>query len=183
MKTEKFDGRLTAPLAEILLHGSAPRVRAALEADLSREPRQCEGCAFKPGAAANREPHNFLKCQLAALGGFPFYCHEGQDWHSPESHAVANRSEIRARGIRICAGWKEATGKLAREGHFRDGRLLKRCFAIAGLEALSDFLHAGDDAEFKAESLATLKRVLTSLNRSARRSRALTLKGAAADAG
>lgn len=176
--TDELGGRLRAPLRDFLLYGSAPRVLAALEAEASREPRQCVGCAFLPGAAANREPHNFLKCQLAALGGFPFYCHDGQDWRDPESHRTATRSEIRRRGIRICAGWKEAVAKLAREGHFNEGRLLKRCFAIAGLEALDGFIHAGDDAEFKAESLATLKRVLTSLNRSARLSRARSRKGA-----
>lgn len=180
--TKRFDGRLTAPLADILLHGSAPRVLAALEADLSREPRECEGCAFKSGAAANREPNNFLKAQLCALGALPFYCHDGQDWRDPESHSVATRREIRGRGIRICFGWKTAVGKLAREGHFREGRILKQCFAVAGLEALHGFLHAGDDAEFKAESLDRLKKILTSLNRSARLSRARSRKGVSTDA-
>lgn len=171
-----YNGRLTAPLAEILLHGSAARVLAVLSA--SRVPRECEGCAFKPGAAANLEPNNFLKGQLCALGGLPFYCHDGQDWQDPESHTVATRREIRARGIRICAGWKSSVARLAREGHFRDGRVLKQCFAVAGLEALHGFLHAGEDVEFKAESLDQLKRILTGLTKSARRSRARTAKGA-----
>lgn len=141
-----------------------------------RVPKQCETCAFRPGSEAARESNNYIKSRLCALGGVPFYCHEGTDWKDPASHVVKNYAELRARGIRVCAGWKAETGRLARAGHFVKGRLFKRAFAIIGLESLIIYLSKETDAEDKAEALANLKRCFGSLTRSGRS--ALKKKGA-----
>jgi hypothetical protein len=82
----------------------------------ARVPRQCESCAFRLGSDAARESNNFIKSRLCALGGVPFYCHEGTDWKDPDSHVVKNYAELRERGPRVCAGWKAETGRVARAG-------------------------------------------------------------------
>jgi hypothetical protein len=132
-----------------------------------RVPRQCETCAFRPGSDAAREANNYIKARLCALGGVPFYCHEGTDWKDPASHVVKDYAELRGRGLRVCAGWKEETGRLARAGHFLKGRMFKRAFAIVGLESLILYLSKESDPEDKADALANLKRCFKRLTDSA----------------
>jgi hypothetical protein len=142
----------------------------------SRVPHSCETCAFRPGSDAARESNNYIKARLCALGGLPFYCHEGTNWKDPHSHRVASHAELRARGIRVCAGWKAEVGRLADAGHFRKGRLFKRALAFVGLESLIIFLSKESDPEDKAEALASLKRTFGQLTRAGRA--ALKKKGA-----
>src|SRR5688572_13119984 len=89
----------------------------------------CEGCALTEGAAANCEAHNSLKVQLCVLGGIPFFCHDNIDWRNPEMHR-ATREQLRARGLRVCAGWKREVGDLAKSGYYKRARLIIRGFAL-----------------------------------------------------
>jgi hypothetical protein len=97
---------------------------------------QCEGCAFKPGAAANREPWNRLRSMICALGGIPFYCHHGLDWKRGEKAVgdalviikhqakleeigIPKAALLRARlpikdgeKLHVCGGWRKAVGAI-----------------------------------------------------------------------
>lgn len=118
---------------------------------------QCHGCAYKPGAAANLEGQNFLRGVFAALGGYPFYCHQSLGWapgqeHYPEGaeEALAILSSrhmlIRAgacidsidretadlrRKLRICGGWRSAVRRLKASGWYSNPsvRYVRRHFA------------------------------------------------------
>lgn len=104
---------------------------------------QCRGCAYKPGADANREPDNHLRGIFAALGGYPFYCHDSLGWSkkgyakdatqalailssrgvliklgASERLIESEVAEIR-RGMKACAGWKASVARLQAAGWFR----------------------------------------------------------------
>src|SRR5229473_1752785 len=70
---------------------------------------QCDECAFKPGAVANKEPYNHLRSEVCALSARPFFCH----------HSWANqRQECRTAGT--CAGWRARVQELKKKGWFTD---------------------------------------------------------------
>ena len=105
---------------------------------------QCHGCAYLKGAAANEEGHNLLRAAFAALGGYPFFCHESLGWTPdrttypegthPSLVILCGRdvfikagadpkrleqqtAEIR-RSMRACGGWKAAVRRLKEMGWF-----------------------------------------------------------------
>lgn len=125
---------------------------------------QCHGCAYKQGAAANREGDNYLRGVFAALGGYPFICHESLGWrgkgkgypggagnalavlHSRKVLIAAGAdpeliekqvAEIR-RGMRVCGGWKASVARLKAAGWFRraDVTLYRRWMAKQSAGAL-----------------------------------------------
>ncbi len=136
---------------------------------------QCHGCAYKAGAAANSEPNNNLKGVFAALGGYPFYCHESLGWNRGRKgyppgadNALAiltNRRSILAVGaspelvelqvagvrknLRVCGGWRAAVKRLKRMGWFanRDVNLVRRVMARRATESLSRLSEFGRYAE------------------------------------
>jgi hypothetical protein len=118
---------------------------------------QCKSCAFKKGTEANKEPHNNLKAQLCSLGAVPFYCHESIDWRDPDSHRMRTHGELRelrrAGKFQMCGGWQREVNRLARLGFFGTAfhRMVKRAYAMTGLEALAIFV-ASDDAEDKRDA-------------------------------
>ena len=121
-------------------------------------PGRCHGCAYKSGAAANLEGQNYLRGVFAALGGYPFVCHESLGW-GPEREGypegskqalailTSNRFQlIKAgadpeliekqvgkvrEGMRMCGGWKAAVRRLKDLGWFanRDITLVRRHYA------------------------------------------------------
>lgn len=126
---------------------------------------QCHGCAFKPGAAANQEPHNQLRGAFAALGGFPFICHEAMGWtpdrkgyprdlkpelallmtNTKALEALGVTPEMRERQIRnvresvkVCGGWKAAIRRLKADGWFRNRTVtyIRRVVAMNAAAAL-----------------------------------------------
>lgn len=123
---------------------------------------QCSGCAFKPGAAANREQTNMLRGFFTALGAIPFYCHHamGYDEATGKYPAGAStalqilsnrklRTSIEALGakpipiefqksIRVCGGWKAAVARLKSDGWFADARvnLVRRHYASSAARAI-----------------------------------------------
>lgn len=107
--------------------------------------KPCEGCAFTPGAEANREPQNNLRAQLCLLGGIPFYCHhddEGNLRDLSDIHPSQRRAEIQAGRLRICAGWRREVAAASAAGYYRTNRDAKRAYAVFGLGALARYLTA-----------------------------------------
>lgn len=109
--------------------------------------KQCEGCAFKPGAAANREADNKLRGVLTALGSIPFFCHSALGWHHDKPgyplgatqalDVLASRKLQKAlhdatgndpladpdladfrKQVRTCAGWRASVARLKAAGWF-----------------------------------------------------------------
>ncbi len=121
--------------------------RATVDATASQPAacnRQCHGCALRTGAAANEEPHNRLRGIFAALGGYPFACHDSLGWggddvgypkgavnalailHSQRKIIAAGAdpeliekqvAEVR-RNLRMCGGWRAAVARLKAAGWF-----------------------------------------------------------------
>jgi len=118
--------------------------------------RQCSGCAFKSGAAANGEVTNRLRGAFAALGGYVFLCHESLGWKhgktdypkgAREALDVIELSRVLRRcgvseaylqekraalpDIRVCGGWRAAVARLAAAGWFRSPavRYIRRYYA------------------------------------------------------
>lgn len=123
----------------------------------------CEGCAFSPNAAANKEFHNHMVGVICLLGPLPFVCHHGQDWESPENHKLTGR-EVFRRGWKICEGWKREVAKLAETGYYKNSEMTRVFAQIARVEldaATSDQL----DDEDKAEAATALANVLSRLYR------------------
>jgi hypothetical protein len=150
----------------------APQGRRALDLAQNSEKVEgkkmrnpCDGCAFKKGSEANEEPHNNLKGQLCSLGALPFYCHETIEWRDPASHRPKTRSELRelrrAGKYQICGGWQKEVNRLSRLGFFGTAfqRMVKRAYAITGLEALAIF-SATDDAEDKRDARRQLADII-----------------------
>jgi hypothetical protein len=131
---------------------------------------QCQGCAFKEGSEANREPHNNLKAQLCAHGGVPFYCHAVINWRDPKMHGKKTRKEIREGGFRICGGWKREVAQLARAGFFGTAfeRLVKRAYAESGLEALVIFC-ASEEGEDKEDARRQLFDIICAFKKARRK--------------
>jgi hypothetical protein len=113
----------------------------------SRE--QCEGCAFKPGAAANREPYNLLRSEVCALGAIPFFCHHSIDWKNRKMDSASIRADVRIAGI--CQGWKRRVGELRAEGYFVDveKRRTRRFSAMYILGVLDEWIEQKDPTEKK----------------------------------
>lgn len=130
--------------------------------------RQCDGCAFKPGAAANMEIDNRLRGKLAMLGPIPFYCHDNDTWRQGDREGLKTRREFRASGYRICGGWLAAVRELAATGYYNEARLATKVYASTAYENLKAFL-ASDDPEDKAELMKEMQRLLKRLGEKYRR--------------
>lgn len=101
----------------------------------------CVGCALSPGAAANKEPTNYLLATLATLGPFPFYCHEAFDWRDGASSKVAP-AKLRQTGqvFRLCQGWVAEVRKLADAGYYKDKPEVTKVYALTAKEHLQEFI-------------------------------------------
>jgi len=134
---------------------------------------QCHGCAYRPGAAANRESHNKLRAVFAALGGYPFLCHESLGWTPdrpgyPDARAlnerlgilmtraklvelgampenIARETEQLRRSVRMCFGWRTAVARLKAAGWFAraDFTAYRRQMGKLAARALDDFIAIG----------------------------------------
>src|SRR6266403_525908 len=78
---------------------------------------QCDECAFKPGAVANKEPYNSLRAEVCALSGRPFFCHHSVDWKNQHSW---NNEREKCRTAGSCAGWRGRIQELQKKGWFTD---------------------------------------------------------------
>lgn len=132
-------------------------------------PKQCDGCAFKPGAAANKEPDNRLRGRLAVLGPFPFVCHESFDYDDPAGKVIRSKADYRAKGVQICGGWSAEVKALAATGYYKENREITKGLAQAGFDTLNDFLSIKDDQEMKDEARAILERIVKLLGRKVRK--------------
>lgn len=96
----------------------------------------CDSCAFHPGAAAHNELYNRLRGEICAITGVPFWCHHGKDGTDyTNSSKFVSRSEIRARGMRVCEGWKAEVRKHVAAGSDRwHRRLIRRWRGEAALD-------------------------------------------------
>lgn len=114
-------------------------------------PGQCDGCAFRPGTAANLEIDNRLKGALTAMAANAFYCHDTLNWKLPVREAVVPRGRpevMRAALVsitlpgmkpRVCAGWKAAVRELASKGWFRgEAAGVRRHIANLAIAALRE---------------------------------------------
>jgi len=129
---------------------------------------QCHGCAYKTGAAANLEPHNLIRGFFAAMGGFPFFCHESLGWTPDRDgypderahllgiskktlislgalpEAIDQRIAQVRRDARTCGGWRAAVAKLRDAGWYTklgvDVRNYRRQMAKLGSNALDDYI-------------------------------------------
>jgi hypothetical protein len=110
----------------------------------------CEGCAFTPGAAANKELRNHLKGVICLLGPAPFVCHHGQPWDDPETHKLSPRA-LFGSGWQICEGWKREVAKLAKTGYYAKFAEATRAIAQCALIDLDTVFKHG---EFTGEDLA-----------------------------
>lgn len=139
--------------------------------------RQCSGCAYKSGAAANSEGDNLLRGVFAALGGYAFVCHESMGWGHGETgypkgatealtiltsrHALeragASAAAIQAqtddlrRSIRMCGGWKAAVQRLKSSGWYADKRvmLVRRHYAKHAAACIERLVHRDDPARME----------------------------------
>ncbi len=124
---------------------------------------RCDTCAFGKDCGAAIEPNNRLKGMIAALGGFPFFCHHKRDgteydWRSPGNAAfwALARSERR-----ICAGWKQHVGELAQRGFFDERKLrpIRRTIGELAIAHLAEFI-AAKNRNRKRKAKTALKRCL-----------------------
>lgn len=122
---------------------------------------QCDTCAFKKGAAANREPYNLLRSTVCALSGVPFFCHEGFDWRNfrqglpPREHR------------KVCAGWQQNVRQLAAKGRFANEDRRRTLHVLGGLALEEIELGYGSDKteRDKMPHRTKLRRILTFLMR------------------
>src|SRR5262245_11677495 len=96
----------------------------------NKQAKQCAGCAFRPGGAANRELYNHLRATICMLGPLPFLCHDGRDWADPDNHKFTP-GEMFRRGWSICQGWRREVARLAATGYYANNTEATRSFAKA----------------------------------------------------
>jgi hypothetical protein len=117
--------------------------------------KACSGCAFTSGAAANREPTNFIRAHLALLGGRPFYCHDNIDWqnfHCQTGTPSEIRKFVRDHKMTICKGWQRETSALAKAGFYKDEfTSMLRDIAGYGFQSL-ELIASSEDQEAKDEA-------------------------------
>ena len=118
---------------------------------------QCEGCAFKPGADANREPYNNLRGQVCALGAIPFYCHHNVNWEENQKLWVGDTLKQNCRTAGICQGWKSRVAELHKRGFFGEFREIRR---IIAQQCLSLIEHFTDDKAEKKKIGKKIRRML-----------------------
>jgi hypothetical protein len=114
----------------------------------------CAGCAFGPGAAANKEMYNHLRGLICLLGPVPFVCHDGQDWKNPENHKLAPAQFFRT-GWKICEGWRREVARLAATGYYEHTSISRGC-AQAALNEIEILVSKEIDEEDRAEAIQTL---------------------------
>lgn len=148
---------------------------------------QCDGCAYKKGAAANIEPDNRLRAAFAALGGYAFACHDSLGWKPgmdgyPEgskdafSLILMSKEPLIKLGVdpkvierqcagvrkelRICSGWKSAVSKLNNAGWFPSPaiRFIRRHYA----KQAATLIHRMDDdqPEHTGNEAVELKKII-----------------------
>lgn len=99
---------------------------------------QCEECAFKPGAAANKESYNSLRGQVCALGAVPFFCHHNLNWQEDQRLWVGEKMKENCRAAGICQGWKQRVAELHKRGFFGEFREIRRAVALACLQLIEE---------------------------------------------
>lgn len=112
---------------------------------------QCEGCAFKPGSAANGEIENHTKGFITAMAGNPFFCHESLHWQVEAKDAVVVRNTpqimraallaitLEGHKPKVCSGWKRSVSELASRGWFKgEGARARRLVARHALRELTE---------------------------------------------
>lgn len=113
---------------------------------------QCDGCAFKDGAAANVEPYNRLRSEICAIGGLPFFCHANIDWRKDLTGKDPEQLGAELRKTGICAGWRERVLELKSGGHFDDPeiRIVRRLVAAYALQKIDEWADApaGEEKQF-----------------------------------
>lgn len=115
---------------------------------------QCEGCAFKPGADANKEPYNSIRAQVCALGPIPFYCHHDVDWKAQHGwNAAQLRESCRVAGV--CGGWTAEVRRLHGRGFYGEFRAIRQAVAKQCLFAIELFT-SSEDGPKKSEVRRTL---------------------------
>lgn len=110
----------------------------------------CGTCAYREGAAANREVSNRVRAMICELGGVPFHCHHATDgrelnWRGSQADFFASMAS--RRDLRLCAGWKSAVAKRKAQGFFGKFGCIRRAIAINALDSLEAFLHPSDPQE------------------------------------
>lgn len=129
--------------------------------------KRCSGCAFTRGSEANREPDNSITAQLAVMGPFPFYCHEGIDYSTLKPGKM-ERTEFHRREMKLCTGWLEGVKELAATGYYKENAMVTKVYAMLADENLAIFVQS-EDPEDKKEALGTLRRLLKRLDQKRRR--------------
>jgi len=130
----------------------------------NKQDKQCAGCAFRPGGAANRELYNHLRATICMLGPLPFLCHDGRDWADPDNHKFTP-GEMFRRGWSICQGWRREVARLAATGYYANNTEVTRSFAKAALQELEITLSEEVDEEDRAEAQELLAKFLANLYR------------------
>lgn len=120
--------------------------------------RQCDGCAYKPGATANLEIDNRLRGKIAMLGPIPFYCHDNDAWRKGDREGMKTRREFRESGYKICGGWSVAVAELAATGYFNEARQATKVLATIAYQNLQEWiaLEPGPDRDEVQKQLITL---------------------------
>lgn len=127
----------------------------------------CDTCAFRPGSVTHdEEPQNYLRGELCALGGLPFYCHHDRAGavQNPADLKMTRREAVQSGKTVICQGWRRAVKELAESGYFKDSPRLKRAYAELGLGALQVFIDE-EKGPKKRMAARLLKDVILELNR------------------
>lgn len=141
----------------------------------------CHGCAFSPGAAANKEPNNLLKGILCAMGAVPFYCHESLvNWRETSAQTVQDLKAAVKPGerLQVCAGWRAEVAKLHQVGWFKgeEGQL-RRELARTGVGALTRWLEPPVDSPERDKAREENEPIVHDVARMLGKDRKLLLKG------
>lgn len=112
---------------------------------------QCDGCAFKPGGEANKEPYNSLRAHVCALGPIPFYCHHDVDWRAQHGWSASQvREQCRVAGV--CGGWTAEVQRLHARGFYNNFRVIRQAVAKQCLMAIELFTNDTNTPKQKLET-------------------------------
>lgn len=107
----------------------------------------CASCAFRRGSPTRYEPYNAIRAKICALGGVPFYCHDGFD--GPPGDEYRGQFPPGA-PRRVCCGWKAEVAANAKQPWWRDSRSMRQTVARIALIYVDDAINS--DGELKGKN-------------------------------
>lgn len=103
----------------------------------------CGSCAYREASITRHEPYNALRALICALGGIPFYCHQGFDWRTAKGRFPAGAPR------KVCEGWKREVALKAKDPEWRKTLWFRRAIAELTVGAVEQFVSEEDPGEKK----------------------------------